>query len=141
MNESFSLAIGKFIKKAPESADKIVKKVCFDLYQHFVDRTPYDTGRARGGWAIGVNERRLAPEGRCAEPGTKANTSVESMFGEAKSILAEVKGDCVVYMCNNVEYIVPLEEGWSKKQAPAGMVRVTLREYQKYVRDAVAAGL
>ena len=138
MDQPFSLAIDKFVKKAPESVDLIIKKVCFDLYQNFVDRTPYDTGRARGGWAIGVNERRLAPEGRCVEPGTKANTSTESMFGEAKSILAKVKGDCVVYMVNNVEYIVPLEEGHSKQQ-PAGFVRITLMEFQEYLKKHAAA--
>jgi len=137
MDESFSLAINKFVKKAPEHVNEIVRRVCFDLYQHFVDRTPYDTGRARGGWAIGVNERRLAPEGRKAEPGREANTSLEGMFGEAKSILAEVKGDCVVYMVNNVEYIIPLEMGHSK-QRPHGFVRITLREYQKYLRDAAS---
>lgn len=129
MNNSFALDISKFVKKAPESVDNIIKKVCFDLYQHFIDRTPYDTGRARGGWAIGVNERRVAPKGRCADVG--------SMFGEAKSILAKVKGDCVVYMVNNVEYIILLEEGHSK-QAPSGFVRITLMEFQSYLKKHAA---
>lgn len=136
---SFQLDVSKFVKKAPESVDLIIKKVCFDLYQNFVGRTPYDTGRARGGWAIGVNHKRFAPKNRCAEPGTKANVSVESMFSEAKSILAEVKGDCVVYMINNVEYIVPLEYGHSKALAPHGMVRITLKEFQSYLKKHAAA--
>jgi hypothetical protein len=137
MAGSFSLDISKFVKKAPECVDDIIKKVCFDLYQNFVERTPCDTGRAKGGWAIGVNQKRFAPKGRCAEPGTKANISTGSMFGKAKSILAEVKGDCVVYVVNNVEYIASLEYGHSK-QRPHGMARITLREYSSYLKKHAA---
>ena len=138
MDESFSIAIGKFVKKAPEAADKIVRKVCFDLFQNFVNQTPYDTGRARGGWSVGVNKRKYAPE-RYAEPGTNADMTLYNIFGEAKSILAEVKSDSVIYIVNNVEYIVPLEYG-SSRQRPKGWVRITLRQNQDNIKEA-AAGL
>ena len=133
MSNSFALDISKFVKKAPACANKVIRRVCFDLYQHLVDGTPYDTGRARGGWAIGVNEETLAPK-RYVEPGSKANTSLEGMFGEAKSVLAQVKGDCVVYLCNNVSYIIPLEYNGHSKQKPKGWVRITLRQFQDYVK-------
>ena len=100
MAGSFSLDISKFVKKAPENANKIVKKVCFDIYENIKDRTPVDTGRARGGWNI---------------------TEYVSM----------------TRIFNNVEYIVVLEYGHSK-QAPHGMVRITLREYQMYLKKHAA---
>lgn len=101
MNQ-FALDISKFVRKAPESANKIVKKVCFDIYDNIRDRTPRDTGRAQAGWMI-------------------------------------TEGAMMTRIFNNVEYIVPLEYGHSK-QSPAGMVRITLKEFQVYLKKA-AAGL
>lgn len=100
---SFSLDISKFVHKAPDRAEQIVKRVCFDIYENVKVRTPVDTGRARAGWMLD-------------------------------------SGKTITRIYNNVEYIVPLEYGHSKKQAPAGMVRITLRQYKKYIRKA-AAGL
>ena len=40
------------------------------------------------------------------------------------------------WIANNVDYIKPLEEGWSKNQAPNGMVHVTVLEFQQVVREA-----
>ena len=42
------------------------------------------------------------------------------------------------YLVNNLPYAVPLEYGHSS-QAPAGMVRVTIAEFQQIVEAAVRA--
>ena len=42
-----------------------------------------------------------------------------------------VAGD-VIYLTNNLPYAVPLEEGYSK-QAPAGMVALTVQDFQSVV--------
>ena len=98
---TFALDISKFVKRAPDKAQQIVKKVCFDIYDNIKMRTPWDTGQARNGWMI-------------------------------------TEGATVTRIFNNVEYIVPLEYGHSKKNAPHGMVRITLCEYQAYLKKHVA---
>jgi hypothetical protein len=41
----------------------------------------------------------------------------------------------VHWIANSLPYIVPLEHGWSK-QAPAGMVGLTVTEFQQIVKRA-----
>lgn len=45
----------------------------------------------------------------------------------------------VLRVFNSVPYIRRLEYGWSK-QAPAGMVRVNLKRFSQFLREAVAQG-
>ena len=42
-----------------------------------------------------------------------------------------------VYLANNLPYARRVEYGWSRKQAPAGMVRVNFRRIKKAIRIAV----
>jgi hypothetical protein len=44
----------------------------------------------------------------------------------------------VHFLTNNLPYALRLEYGWSKNQAPAGMVGLAVAEFQSIVRDAAA---
>ena len=92
------------------------KKVSLDALGRVVEKTPVDTGRARANWQVGIDN---APEGE-VPIGTDPR-------GNGLAALTALRPNRVVYISNNVEYIVPLEEG-SSNQAPNGMVAVTLEE-------------
>ena len=88
-------------------------------FGELIRQTPVDTGRARAGWSIGTEPSEWTPP-----PGVweefLANGYIDAAVakGLTNKKLSESE---VVYICNNVEYIMALEAGWSK-QAPQGFI-------------------
>lgn len=92
------------------------KRLSLEILRKVVFLTPVDTGRARGNWQLTIS--------------TPASGQVKQFkgrdpFAAGTATLEQMKNLNVVWISNNVPYIVALERGWSK-QAPAGMVAVTL---------------
>lgn len=92
----------------------VYKKVVFDLDANLKKRTPRETGRARSGWHIevGKSSEWVPPEGR------------KSYSPKAINPL-EITLDRAVHETNNVEYIVPLDNGHSRRAA-SGIVNFSL---------------
>ena len=131
----FSLDLSKFAKKAGVSFDLVVKKVVFDIYTRVAMQTAVDTGRARGGWQIGGTMGSGQTEAKDKTPTGTPNPGWGEL-GKIKELIT--KAQVIGYIYNNVEYIGPLEYGHSQ-QAPRGMVRVTLTEFQSFINKAAAA--
>lgn len=131
---SFDSDIKKFIKKTGLKADDVVRKIAFDVYGGIVRKTPVDTGRAKGNWQISVGSPATDAIDRTDT--TKLGSANQAQFSDAQSAVNGYKGRGDIIIRNNVEYIVGLEYGTSK-QAPAGMVRVTVAKWKKFLRDAV----
>ena len=117
-NEQFNQFISAFAEEADIAAEDVVKKMAFDLLSRIVLRMPVATGRARAGWsaagtALGVTV-----------PTSGASRQGDSGYGE--SFGADEKA---IFMTNRVNYVVYLEFG-SSRQAPLGMVRVSMLELQ-----------
>lgn len=127
--QQFALQIGRFAKKAEGNLELMIRKVTLDLFARVVRRTPVDTGRARGNWQVGINSIPRGEFGAASEGRIAAKTTVAA--GTADAIKAKL-GDRV-FIVNSVPYIFKLEKG-SSKQAPAGMVTITLLEYQGIVQ-------
>lgn len=145
---SFSLDLSKFVKKAQGNADKVVRKVVLDLGASIVLKTPvgdpdtwadpgaappgYVGGRARGSWQYGQMTSPGVQGSTVDAKDDRSNVSIQR-------VAAGVQGGdplTVHYITSTVPYMRRLEyEGWSK-QAPEGMVRLTIEEYQKFVDDA-----
>lgn len=123
---SFSLDLTRFVEKAKMNADQVVRKVTFDVARGVVMRTPVDTGRARSNWQFGTAAvlNTVDPSG---------SDTISRLQGQ----IQQTGAGGVTYLSNNLPYIVRLEYGYSS-QAPAGMVRTTLTEYQQYIKNAVA---
>lgn len=117
------------------------KKVALKLYDSVVRKTPVDTGRARANWqiSIGYDETREVDR-----------TDQSSAMKTEEEKLGSVNGDDKIYIVNNLPYITKLEYGgYSKdsktgktvngysKQAPNGMVGVTMANFQKHIADAI----
>lgn len=148
----FEADIAKFVKKANGNADSVVRKVLFDIGTKIVMRSPvgdrerwavnierakrglapvpkgYVGGRFRGNWQYSFKNPETGelldvdPSGRKTTGRLIAGMSSSPAFG-------------LHYIVNNLPYAKRLEDGWSK-QAPAGMVTITVKEFQQIVRLA-----
>jgi len=114
------------------AVEREVRKAAIAADQTAVMGTPVDTGRARANWVVTVGKTHDAatePEDRSGAAalaqGRKAVEAFKAGLDEAGSI----------YITNNVEYIIPLENGHSK-QAPQGMSEFAILAAAAVIRAA-----
>lgn len=143
----FTADLRKFVAKAKGNARLVVRKVVLEIGNGVIEKTPvgdpstwspgtvvpvgYVGGRARGSWQYAKG----APAS--GDPDTidpSGAVSINRILGGVSS------GDAVAethFITSNLVYMRRLEyEGWSK-QAPEGMVRLTIEEWQRFVENAV----
>lgn len=129
-DNSFSLAVDAWIQKSKEITNRVIRKVALDMSTSLIQKTPVDTGRARGNWMLGIGapvEQATANEDKDggATTGTILSGLADYDYQSGKPI----------FITNSVPYITALENGHSK-QAPNGMVKITVAEFQNYVEGA-----
>ncbi len=102
------------------------KKISIDVLTGVTLATPVNLGRARGNWILSV--------------GSFSNTPVDINDVTGKSTISTGLGNLsklrpfqVVFITNNVEYILVLEGG-SSSQAPEGMVSMTLNSIRNVIQ-------
>jgi hypothetical protein len=88
----------------------------------------YVGGRFKGNWQVSIGSKRSGVTGRIDASGSATLAAGTTVANAAKA------GD-VIFIVNNVPYAIPLEYGHSK-QAPAGMVGVTVARFQQLVDQA-----
>lgn len=108
----------------------VVEKVSRDLHGKIVRRTPVDTGRARASWDVAVGAPAKTPP---PVPGKESYAAKDFDPG------SKIDGTAPVYITSNLVYIEPLENGHSK-QAPLGMVRISVAEVAAEI-DAILANV
>ncbi len=134
----FSVDLRRFVERANGNADQVVRKTILDVGTAIVERTPvgdpltwrhpapagYAGGRARGSWAYGFGAPAAADD---IDPsGASSLARIASGVGANDAI-------GVHYITSGLSYMRRLEfDGWSN-QAPAGLVRITVREFQDFV--------
>lgn len=106
-----------------DRANQAVRMLALEALSRIVLRTPVDTGRARGNWNVGVGE---ADAGFAWD---QYDAQGQGTIARGQALLEGAPPGQVLYVTNSIAYILPLEHGHSK-QAPAGMVAVTLAELQ-----------
>ena len=87
-----------------------------------------DTGRAKGNWNIGLSNIDYTVN-------ENATSSVKGQAGY-ENLPREGAGNKVIYITNNLPYINVLENG-SSKQAPNGMVSLTMQDVQRSIRNVI----
>ena len=115
----WSIPIGKLVKKAGGRIDLVARKATLDLFAAAVRRSPVDTGRFKANWNVNYG----APNVQTSTSTAGARSTAE--VNKVLSLPVGGKG----YLTNSLPYAIRLEYGWSKRQAPMGMVRVTAREW------------
>lgn len=140
---SFSLDLSAFTKKAGANADLVVKRVVAGMAESVIEMSPvgdgvywkrpppkgYVGGRFRGNWDYGFN---AAPK---QQFDVVDKTGAMSM-GRVLMGLSAAPTAGIHYIANNLPYAERLENGWSR-QAPVGMVGVTVLKFQGIVRGAL----
>lgn len=131
MSQTFSLDIRAWCDKVKDRADLVVRKVALDVGSRVVLRSPVDTGRFRANWQYGVGQINTATL-------EAVDKSGQSSIGRIAAGAATARLGEVIYVSNSLPYALRLENGWSK-QAPAGMVALTVAEFQAAVDRSVSA--
>lgn len=116
----FKIDVRKIQNDVEEKVLLVQKKIAFQLLEGIVDMTPVDTGRARANWqvTIGAPSSAVNPE----KFDKAGNPTVEA----GRDVINSITTLGAIYLTNNLPYILALEKGHSKKQAPQGMVQVTI---------------
>jgi len=114
---------------AGDKVDEVIRGTLLDMTRRVIFSTPVKTGRARGNWQATINNPATGPV-------TGVDTAGNSTLAEAAPITEVAPGN-VYYLTNNLPYAERLEFGWSQ-QAPSGMVRITLSELDRSIREQIA---
>lgn len=84
----------------------VLKKAAFDAHRNLQKRTPRKSGRARAGWNTTVD----MPPSEWKPPLGWDHYGLTPFRDGAK-----IKYNSIINLSNNVEYIIPLDEGHSKQ--------------------------
>lgn len=164
MSGEFTLSLQEFAKKAGDLAHAVVHDVMVDIATEIDTRSPvgdpdfwiynrakkgepadyvdyltyrdppegYVGGRFRMNWQLGIG---TAPTG-VIDGVDPANGSI-ARDRNIGAIPEEAAG-LVYYLANNLPYARRLEDGWSR-QAPAGIVALTVMDFKGLVERQLAA--
>lgn len=126
---SFGRDLELFAKKTNTNMITVVREFALAMGTSLIYKSPVDTGRFRGNWMWGLS----VPNTRTDGPNDKSGgLALDRMISGAKNMALGQQ----VFITNSLPYAQRLEYGWSK-QAPAGMVRLTVREYRHFLKTAL----
>ena len=134
---SFESDIKNWVKKVKDNMETVVVETRFECSDRIINSTPVYTGYARGNWQAETGNNYPTQEiMRFDDEMGYAPTSGEGVsLWEAKNV-AVLNIDKPYYLVNNVDYINDLEYGKSN-QAPRGMVRLVVADFDNIVLDIV----
>lgn len=151
---SFAKDISKFCERTKVKPTLVLRKIAFDIFRGVIKMSPVDTGRFRASWRVSINRVDLSTDNTqyhkklrnketkmfTGKTKTVTKTTVVQATGSGSKVISNAKYGDQIYITNNVPYAVPLEHGHSK-QAPGGMVRVTIARvvggFKKTVEEVV----
>jgi len=143
--ETFVASLQAFAQRAPAQVDIVVRKVSLHLLTSTVMRTPvgnpdvwavkrapkgYVGGRLRANWNVSIGGIDTSTTDAIDAEGVATIENGSQVIGNASAAQD-------VFIANSLPYAIPIEYGHSGVQAPEGMVRVTVAEFQDYVTEAV----
>lgn len=142
---SFKLQLARFAEKAKGNADKVVRKVVLELGTSLVFKSPvgdaaywisappkgYVGGRFRANWQLGIGAIDYTTSEKTDADG---GATVGNLFAEVSKPESAAQ---MWYLTNSLPYAQRLEDGWSHRQAPNGMVAITVLQFREFVSDAV----
>lgn len=129
--QAFVKDISAWVAKAKGNMDQVVRGVALELGSRVIQRTPVDTGRAKANWRYSEG----SPDTATTESANQAESLQRLNNGIRAYSAATGKS---IFITNALPYIKRLEYGWSVKQAPEGMVRITAAEFLGIVKEQVA---
>ena len=126
---TFGRDIRRYAELQKQRIEDVIVETLVNLTATVVIKTPVDTGQARANWQ---------PTTDVPANGTIRNVRMGGIDLNVAEDVARDSVNGVYFLVNNLPYIRRLEyEGWSE-QAPRGMVRVSIEEFQQFLNDAIA---
>jgi len=120
---TFTADLNKYAQQTESDIGEAKQAIVFSIFGQVIKRTPVDTGRAKNNWTVTENKPAV---------GVNSNESrapIGSLSSRSLQELSKITDDLTLdILTNNLPYIERLEFG-SSSQAPAGMVRITVREF------------
>lgn len=127
--DTFAIDVSRFVKKAKLDTDTVIRKVGADVLRSVVEKSPVDTGRFRANWIVAYYPSDEVMPGLDRSGVAAINRGLRTI-----QLFVPEKGE--LWFVNNLPYARRLEYGYSG-QAPSGMVRITVLEFQRFVDAAV----
>lgn len=128
---SFADQMRAFAEKTQVKLETVVRKAAIDLQGGVVLRSPVDTGRFRSNWMVGIGAQNTSTV-------TTEDKTGATSLGRVEAAMSTWKPGQTIWLTNSLPYAARLEfDSWSK-QAPGGMVRLTVQDWRDYVRKAIA---
>lgn len=143
----FSLDLSSLLKGATEDAViQATRKLALDALRGVVLKSPvgfppdwkrpapkgYVGGQFRGAWQLSVGTEGTGITGKSRPGKTGSTSAAAAATSDARGELSRLRAYDPVYIVNGLPYAERLENGWSK-QAPLGMVALTVQELQNVV--------
>jgi hypothetical protein len=125
----FRRDLDRVLLKILGRSHRFKQALTLEALRRLVLRTPVDTGRARGSWQVTSGPRPRVPLSAWIPAGPPPS-------GRGATAVAELTPGEDAFICSNLVYMPELERGHSK-QAPAGIVAVTVEEL-KLISDRLA---
>jgi len=118
----FTSDLSRFADKVGLDLGQLRRRFTLELKTKIELRTPVDTGRLRGSWAVSDGK----PSNFIPGEGTSGVGPIEANFSQPFD---------QSFITSNVPYVIAIEFGHSQ-QAPQGMVRVSMAELQTELEGA-----
>ena len=141
---NFSLDISRWVERSKGNADLVVRKVALEVLTRVVMMSPVDTGRFRGNWTVSIGsvdssvsaEDKSRVLGAIVPASGDVDPSGGATIARGSAVIPGASAGQSIFITNNLPYARRLEHGWSK-QAPAGMVRVVVQEFNDMIQKSV----
>tara|TARA_R100000353_G_scaffold52629_1_gene41976 strand:+ start:7212 stop:7631 length:420 start_codon:yes stop_codon:yes gene_type:complete len=124
--DKFSVELDKVFDQLKNNTQNFKRTFALNILSRIVYRTPVDTGRARANWQVSnvtanTNERKRFKKNQPEAVAT------DTIARGQKNIDKNKEGQSI-FIANNLPYIQRLESGTWSKQAPQGMVAISIEE-------------
>ncbi len=126
---TFAEQLEGFADYAKEMADEIFKSVVIQVGASVINLSPVDTGRFLANWQFSIDS---VNSGEIDATDQMGDETLARFVGE----VGPLTYGQTAYIYNNLVYGPSLEYGHSR-QAPRGMVRITLARFQEIVQQAI----
>lgn len=124
----FAADLRRLCEAAGDKAEVVVRKAALEIGGQLIDRSPVDTGRFKNNWVTSMGSMSTATGGNADPSAGTARTLLKTQVDGWKP-------GQTIFITNSLPYAMRLEHGYSK-QAPAGMVKLTVQNYAQAVAKA-----
>ena len=133
--QEFEAVIKEMVKTTEASVDQACRGAMFGLYTELVERCPKDTARAAAGFNISEQPNEWTPPPGDYD-GNGAGQHPVAQILENHQKLNNIRPLGTISISNNVEYLLPLENGHSV-QAPSGFIALSIDRFGKKLQAAI----